>query len=171
MGIMIRAEQAEDREAIHRVNGIAFGREHEADLVDRLRGLPDTLSLVAVVAEAIVGHIFFSPVTLEDGNIEGRLILGLGPVAVLPEYQRQGMGTQLIRQGLEQCRRRGSQAVVVLGNPQFYARFGFVPAGEKQLRCEYRVPEGAFRVLELEAGALAGCRGLVRYRPEFGDGG
>lgn len=97
------------------------------------------------------------------------MILGLGPVAVLPEYQRHGIGTQLIRQGLEQCRQGGSQAVVVLGNPQFYARFGFIPAGERQLRCEYRVPARVFRVLELEPGALVG--GLVRYRPEFGDCG
>lgn len=166
---MIRAEHPADIESIYQVNAIAFGRQNEAELVDRLRRLPHTLSLVAVAGDAIVGHIFFSPVTLEEGDAENRLLLGLGPVAVLPEYQRQGIGSQLVRQGLAHCRALGSGAIVVLGNPQFYARFGFIPAEEKHLRCEYTVPEGAFRVLELEPGALAGHRGLVRYRPEFGD--
>jgi putative acetyltransferase len=165
--MMIRAEQSGDSQAIYRVNAIAFGRGHEANLVDRLRGLPGTLSLVAVEGDAIVGHIFFSPVTLADAGADNILVLGLGPVAVLPEYQRGGIGSQLIRHGLAQCRQRGGRAVVVLGDPQFYARFGFVPAAEKQLRCEYTAPEGAFRVLELEPGTLEGCRGLVRYRPEF----
>jgi putative acetyltransferase len=168
---MIRAEQPADIAAIYQVNAIAFGREHEAKLVDRLRGLPHTLSLVAVVENAIVGHVFFSPVTLEQVDTNNRPVVGLGPVAVQPEYQRQGIGAQLVLQGVEQCRQMGSAAVVVLGNPQFYARFGFMPAEERALRCEYTVPEGAFRVLELEPGALQNCRGLVRYRPEFADCG
>ncbi|MEA5448913.1 N-acetyltransferase [Leptolyngbya sp. CCNP1308] len=167
--MIIRAEHPADIASIYQVNAIAFGREHEAKLVDRLRGVPHTLSLVAVVEDAIVGHIFFSPVTLEESNADRQLFLGLGPVAVQPAHQRQGIGTQLIRQGIEQCRQIGSTAVAVLGDPQFYARFGFIPAEEKALRCEYIVPEGAFRVLELEPGALQNCRGLVRYRPEFAD--
>lgn len=97
------------------------------------------------------------------------MALGLGPVAVLPDHQHQGIGTQLIRQGIEQCRQMGSRAMVVLGDPQFYARFGFIPAEERALWCEYTVPKGAFRVLELKPGALQNCRGLVRYRPEFAD--
>jgi putative acetyltransferase len=167
--MMIRAEHPADIAAIYQVNAIAFGREHEAKLVARLRGLPHTLSLVAVVGDAIVGHIFFSPVTFENVNPESPMVLGLGPVAVQPEHQRQGIGTQLVLQGVEQCRQMGSRAIVVLGDPQFYARFGFIPAEERALRCEYTVPNGAFRVLELEPGALQNCRGLVRYRPEFAD--
>lgn len=165
----IRAEHPADIELIYQVNALAFGREHEAKLVDRLRGLPHTLSLVAVVGDAIVGHIFFSPVTLENVQAKNSMILGLGPVAVQPDHQRQGIGSQLIRQGVEQCRQLGSRAVVVLGDPQFYARFGFIPAEQRALRCEYTVPEGTFRVLELEPGALQNCRGLVRYHPEFAD--
>ncbi|MBE9159251.1 N-acetyltransferase [Nodosilinea sp. LEGE 06152] len=165
----IRLEQPEDQAAVYQVNAIAFGRDHEAELVARLRGLPQTLSLVAVEGDAIVGHIFFSPVTLEGVDADRQLFLGLGPIAVLPDHQRQGIGTQLTLQGVEQCRQRGAKSVVVLGNPQFYIRFGFIPAAEKGLRCEYRVPEGAFQVLELAPGALEHCWGLVQYRPEFAD--
>jgi putative acetyltransferase len=164
---MIRTEQPEDYEAVYRVNAIAFGRENEAVLAERLRKLPGTLSLVAIEANQVIGHLLFSPITLENSAVEGWL--GLGPVAVLPDHQRQGIGSQLIRQGLEYCRSRGGNAVVVLGDPQFYARFGFVPAADWGLRCEYDAPEGAFRVLELEAGALSSCWGLVRYRAEFND--
>ncbi|WOD38253.1 N-acetyltransferase [Nodosilinea sp. E11] len=166
---MIRAEQAGDSEAIYRVNAIAFGRHHEANLVNRLRGLPKSLSLVALADDAIVGPICFSPVTIQTVATAPGLILGLGPVAVLPEHQRQGIGSQLIGQGLKDCTLAGGQAVVVLGDPAFYARFGFIPAAQKQLRCEYTVPDGAFRVLELQSGALEGCQGLVQYRPEFAD--
>ncbi|MBD1872530.1 N-acetyltransferase [Nodosilinea sp. FACHB-131] len=167
--MIIRAEQLADIESIYQVNAIAFGREHEAKLVDRLRGLPHMLSLVAVVVDAIVGHVFFSPVTLEDADTGNSMALGLGPVAVLPDHQHQSIWTQLIRQGIEQCRQQGSGAMVVLGDSQFYAQFGFIPAEERALRCEYTVPEGAFRVLELKPGALQNCWGLVRYRPEFAD--
>jgi len=167
--MIVRSEYPAEREAIYDVNAIAFGRNHEAELVDRLRGLPQTLSLVAVEGDAIIGHIFFSPVTFEGADADNLRVLGLGPVAVRPDYQGQGIGTQLIGQGVEQCCQRGAAAVVVLGDPVFYARFGFIPAEEKGLRCEYRVPEGAFRVLELKLGALEHCRGLVRYRPEFTD--
>jgi putative acetyltransferase len=164
---MIRSEQLGDILAIRQVNRAAFGRDNEADLVDRLRGLPATLSLVAVDAEQVIGHIFFSPVEIEGIAVEPGFMLGLAPLAVLPVHQRQGIGSQLIRQGLEHCRQLGCEAVVVLGNPAYYGRFGFIPAVEKNLRCEYEVPEGAFRVLELKPGSLDEYQGLVKYRPEF----
>ncbi len=166
---MIRLEQPTDIAAIYQINAIAFGRDSEAVLVDRLRGLPGTLSLVAVKAGQVVGHVFFSSVTVREKAIEGWL--GLGPVAVLPPYRGQGIGSALIRQGLETCRATGGQAVVVLGDPQFYARFGFVPVTDWGLRCEYDAPEGAFRVLELEKGALTTSEGLGRYHPEFAECG
>ncbi|MGF1520282.1 MAG: GNAT family N-acetyltransferase [Nodosilinea sp.] len=164
---IIRPEQPRDIEAIHRVNEIAFDRTNEADLVDQLRGVPHTLSLVALVEGAIVGHIFFSPVTVAVTQAEDAPLLGLAPLAVLPEFQRRGLGSQLVRQGLTLCAPRDAKAVVVLGDPSYYGRFGFVPAQDKGLTCEYTVPDGAFRVLELQPGALAGYQGLVRYRPEF----
>ena len=166
----IRAEQPEDVPAIRHVNAAAFGREHEADLVDRLRGVANTRSFVAVNAEQqIVGHIFFSPVTVDGDCIRDRNLLGLAPMAVQPEYQRQGIGSQLIRHGLDACRQAGYQAVVVLGHPDYYPRFGFVPAIQIGLTCEYPVPDEVFMVLELEPNALRECSGTVKYRPEFDD--
>ncbi|MEG4588569.1 N-acetyltransferase [Microcoleus sp. MOSTC5] len=163
----IRTEKPEDIEAVRQVNIGAFERENEANLVDRLRGIAATFSFVAVKSDRIVGHIFFSPVVVEGKCSSNLSILGLAPVAVLPEYQRQGIGTLLIQQGLEECRRSGFQAVVVLGDPDFYSRFGFVPASSKSLKCEYDVPDEAFMVLELESGALQDCSGTVKYRSEF----
>jgi putative acetyltransferase len=88
-------------------------------------------------------------------------------MAVLPEYQRQGIGSRLVREGLEECRRMGCDVVVVVGHPGYYPRFGFAPASRKGLRCEYPVPDEVFMVAELKPDALRG-RGLVKYRPEFG---
>lgn len=163
----IRTEKPEDLEAVRQVNIAAFGRENEANLVDRLRGMESTFSFVAVQSDRIVGHILFSPVVLAGKCSSNLSILGLAPVAVLPEYQRQGIGTLLIQQGLEECRRSGFQAVVVLGHPDFYSRFGFIPASRKSLKCEYDVPDEAFMVLELESGSLQDCSGTVKYRSEF----
>ncbi|WP_404789107.1 GNAT family N-acetyltransferase [Altericista sp. CCNU0014] len=165
----IRNEKPEDLEAVRRVNVAAFGRASEAILVDRLRGTDATFSFVALHTEQIVGHVFLSPVAI-DGNCPGdRLVLGLAPVAVLPEYQRQGIGSLLIRHSLKECDRFGVKAIVVLGSPEYYSRFGFAPAKEKGLKCEYSVPEEAFMVLELESDALEGCNGTVKYRLEFDD--
>ncbi|MEG4854691.1 N-acetyltransferase [Microcoleus sp. B5-D4] len=163
----IRTEKPEDVEAVRNINIAAFGRENEANLVDRLRGIASTFSFVAVESDRIVGHIFFSPVAVAGKCSRHLSILGLAPVAVLPNYQRQGIGTLLIREGLKECGRSGFQAVVVLGHPDFYPRFGFIPASRKSLKCEYDVPDEAFMVLELESGALQDCSGTVKYRSEF----
>jgi putative acetyltransferase len=110
----VRVEKPKDVEAIRRVNIAAFGREGEADLVDQLRSVSSTFSFVAVKSEQIVGHIFFSPVEIVGECADDLLMLGLAPVAVLPEHQRQGIGSALIRQGLKQCAELGFDAVVVL---------------------------------------------------------
>ena len=93
--------------------------------------------------------------------------VGLAPLAVLPEHQRQGVGSQLVKAGLDACRSQGLFAVLVLGHPEYYTRFGFVPASTKGLQYEHAVPPEAFMVLALQSGALAHERGVVRYRPEF----
>lgn len=165
--MMIRAEQPEDVDAIRTVNIAAFGRENEANLVDRLRDVASTFSFVAVQSEQVVGHLFFSPVSLAGGGADNLLLLGLAPIAVLPHYQRQGIGSVLIQHGLKECARCGCGAVVVLGHSAYYPRFGFVPAKQKGLACEYPVPDEAFMVLELQVGALEGCSGIVKYRSEF----
>jgi putative acetyltransferase len=163
----IRAEKPEDVRAVRRVNIAAFQREDEANLVDQLRGMASTFSFVAVDSEQVVGHIFYSPVAIEGDCADDVFILGLAPIAILPERQRQGIGTALIQHSLAECARQGCKAIVVLGHPAYYPRFGFVPAKEKDLQCEYRVPDEAFMVLELESGALVECSGVVKYCPEF----
>jgi putative acetyltransferase len=163
----VRAEKSEDVVAVRSVHVAAFGRENEADLVDQLRGAASTFSFVAVESGKIVGHVFFSPVEIEGNCTDNLLVLGLAPVAVLPSHQRQGIGSWLIRYSLEACSRLGCKAVVVLGYPEYYPRFGFIPSKEKELRCEYTVPDEVFMVLELERGALEGCSGIVKYRSEF----
>ncbi len=165
--IIIRAETAEDIPSVRLVNELAFGQPGEAGLVDALRASAQPhISLVATRQGQVVGHIFFSPVTLEAAD--SALILGLAPMAVLPEHQGQGVGSQLVREGLKECRRIGCDVVVVVGHPEYYPRFGFVPASQKGLRCEYPVPDEVFMVAELKPDALSGRQGLVKYRPEFG---
>lgn len=165
--IAVRKELPEDRAAVRRINELAFGQPEEADLVDALRGvaLPQ-LSLVAVVDKEVVGHIFFSPVSIESGDsVWGAL--GLGPMAVLPELQNRGIGSELVRQGLAVCRLMGRDIVVVVGHPLFYPRFGFAPARAKGLDCEYGVADETFMVAELTPGALEGVSGMAKYRREF----
>lgn len=165
--IIIRPEKAADFDAVRELNTLAFGGATEAALVDALREAADPIiSLVAVDDAQVVGHILFSPVTIESGDCESPA-LGLAPMAVLPDFQRQGVGSQLVRAGLRECQRIGANVVVVLGHPEYYPRFGFVPASQKGLSSEYRVPDDVFMVIELEPGALKGRRGLVRYHPEF----
>ena len=145
---------------------MAFGQTNEAILVDALRAHAQLcISLVAVADDQVVGHILFSPVTIESGPANA---MGLAPMAVLPDYQKQGVGSLLVREGLVRVHRAGFNIVVVLGHANYYPRFGFVPASQKQLRSEYPVPDEVFLVIELEPGALKGAHGLVKYHPEFG---
>src|SRR6266567_3686247 len=166
--IVVRSERTEDHESVRRVNELAFEQPNEADLADALRAnARPFISLVAVVDEQVVGHIFFSPVSIESGN-GVFTAMGLAPMAVLPEYQNQGIGSQLVREGLAACQRLGDVVVVVLGHANYYPRFGFSPASLKGLRSEYDVADEVFMVTELIEGALGGRRGLVKYHPEFG---
>jgi putative acetyltransferase len=116
-----------------------------------------------------MGHILFTPVTIDQGGGRAARLraMGLAPVAVLPEFQRQGIGSELVRRGLTACRDIGYEAVVVLGHPDFYPRFGFAPASTFGLKCEYSVPDPVFMAIELVPGALKGISGLVKYAPEF----
>lgn len=163
----IRAEQAEDHESIRRVVELAFGKPNEADLVEALRKYAHPhISLVAVVDGQVVGHIFFSPVSIESEG-DAFTAIGLAPLAVLPDYQNKGIGTELAWAGLRECKLLGHDVVVVLGHPEYYPRFGFVPAARKGIRSEYDVPDEVFMVAELTPGTLKGREGLVKYHPEF----
>ncbi len=164
--MLIRNEEPKDYPAVHRINSSAFTTPAEAHLVDVLRkeAYP-TISLIAEENGEPVGHIMFSPVTL-SGDAD-RLIMGLGPMAVVPEQQRKRIGSTLVRIGLEKCKQLGYGAVVVLGHPWFYPRFGFLPSLRFGIDSEYDVPEEIFMVIELEPGYLQGASGTIRYHPAF----
>ncbi len=165
--MLIRPEELHDETAIREVNQLAFGQEAEGALVDALREAGAVLcSLVAEDDGRIVGHILFSPATLEDGPRRWE-VAALGPVAVHPEHQRRGIGSALILAGLDICRVRGYDVAILLGHPAYYPRFGFRPAAPLGIRWEHDAPEEAFMVMELQAGALAGRQGIIRFRPEF----
>jgi putative acetyltransferase len=165
--LTVRPETPEDIDSICYVNEQAFGQEEEAEIVDKLRNrVALTVSLVAVQENEIVGHIAFSPAVIESESLSFEAV-ALAPMAVLPAYQKQGIGGQLVRAGLEECRSLGFEVVVVLGHPTYYPRFSFVPAKPKGITCEFEVPEEAFMVLELREGALAGRSGMVKFQPEF----
>jgi len=167
--LKIRPEKHDDIEAVSIVTAQAFGRQVEADLVNRLREHGRAVvSLVAELEGCVVGHILFSPATVESGS-SGFEIMCLAPVSVLPAYQRQGIGSALVRAGLDECRRLGYEIVVLVGHPEYYPRFGFVRANALGLECEFEAPDEAWMAIELRPGALAGRKGRVKFQPEFQD--
>ncbi len=166
--ITIRSEKPADAEVIHSIHQSAFPTEAEARLVDRLRQEKKlALSLIAEVNDSVVGHVAFSPVSVEPGSPAMRG-LGLGPVSVLPEWQGTGIGEQLITRGIEHCRRDGYWFVVVLGEPEYYERFGFRRASLFGLGNEYGVDD-PFMVLELRLDGLPEVSGIVRYVKVFSE--
>jgi putative acetyltransferase len=124
---------------------------------------------LVAVDDAVVGHILFTPVVVESA---GRRVVGMGlaPMAVLPDRQRQGVGSQLVRRGLDILRERGCPFVVVVGHPEYYPRFGFEPASTHGLTSQWKgVPDAAFMVVILDVHAMAGVSGVARYREEFNE--
>ena len=159
----IRFEQPGDIEKIREVNLQAFETETEANLVEALRNADvELISLVAEENGEVIGHILFSPVILADLKI-----MGLAPMAVLPDRQNKGTGTKLVNAGLQDCEEAGYEAVVVLGHAGYYPRFGFVPSVNFGIKSEYDVPPEVFMVKELREGALKGAAGTVKYHPAF----
>lgn len=160
----IRPETVADRDAVHALNAAAFGQPDEAELVDRLRERATPyLALVAEEAGDLVGHIAFTPVTADGATG----VVGLAPMAIRPDRQRDGVGGELVRDGLAACAEAGAAAVVVLGHPAYYPRFGFAPAHTFGLRDPYGAPPEAFMALELTPGALAEATGTVHYHDAF----
>ncbi len=170
--VIVRDEKEADFAAIREINLRAFGQGDEAALVEALRessSFVPGLSLVAIVDDETVGHIMFTCSHIQTAH-EKVPALTLAPMAVLPEYQNQGIGSNLVKEGLNESRHLGYGIMTVLGHPEYYPRFGFIPASAVGLQCPYPVPDEAFMVLELVAGALNGISGLVVYPPEFGEG-
>jgi putative acetyltransferase len=165
--MQIRVEASADYPAIAQILVAAFGQEAEASLVERIRQsdryIPD-LALVAEREGLVVGHILFSYIDLVGA--ETLPILGLAPLAVHPEHQRQGIGSALVRAGLAKAEARGEAIAIVLGHPPFYSRFGFEPSVRYGIESPFPVPAEFFMVKFLQP-ELQGCQGKVVYPSSF----
>lgn len=163
MLIQIREERPDDLTAIRNVNQRAFGQNQEGKIADALRSNGAALlSLVATVNDRVVGHIMYSPATI--GDVTGA---ALGPMSVLPEHQRSGIGSKLVSTGNQKLRETGCPFIIVLGHPAFYPRFGFRPASSLAVKCEWDVPDEVVMLLILDEARMQGISGLVKYRHEF----
>jgi putative acetyltransferase len=164
--VLIRPEREEDRDAVAEVNRQAFGGDAEVRLIAAVRAsevLVPELSLVAEVDGRVAGHILLSPVTLETRDGE-RSVLSLAPMAVLPAHQRSGIGSALVRRAIEAAHARGDTLIVVVGHPEYYPRFGFVPATRFGLEHPFPVPDEVFMALPLRGEPPSG---RIRYPPAF----
>lgn len=166
-GLVIRPERPADHSAVESLVREAFGSSAEAEGVRRIRTEAGVVSLVAEEAGFVVGHILFSPVTVEGAGPALDAAVGLAPMAVHPQRQRRGVGGVLIRAGLAACAERGATVVFVLGHAAYYPRFGFVPAAPRGLHYGDGARDGSFFLRELEAGAAAALRGRVAFHPVF----
>ncbi|MFH8382312.1 GNAT family N-acetyltransferase [Kitasatospora sp. NPDC018058] len=167
--VTTRVESPQDAPATRRVHMAAFPGPDEADLVDALRRDPawlPGLSLVAVDESGLViGHALLTRLRVGDGGGGGDAV-ALAPVAVAPEWQRKGIGELVVRAALAAAEEAGEKLVVVLGDPGYYGRFGFTPAGRHEVTGPFEVPEAYFQALPLAA-YDGGPRGLCRYPEPF----
>lgn len=162
--IEIREERPGDIAAVREVNRRSFGQDQESNIVDALRTNGATLlSLIAMVNSQVAGHILYSPLTVAE-NVKG---VALGPMAVAPEYQRQGIGARLVEAGNRKIKDAGYPFIIVVGHAEYYPRFGFKPASEYGVKCEWDIPDEVFMLLVLDEAKMQGVSGLARYRLEF----
>jgi putative acetyltransferase len=167
--VIVRADRPSDAREVWTVHEAAFDRPDEARLAARLRQEASPLvSQVAEQAGRVIGHVLFSPVRLDSERERPTVAAGaLGPVGVLPDAQGHGAGAALIRAGIEACRTLDWRILFVLGDPAYYARFGFGLAAPRGLHYASHAFDAAFQVQELAPGALAGVEGWVRYHAAF----
>lgn len=163
MTLRIRLEEPADREASLEVERSAFDTEDEPAIVEAVRDLEGSFALVAEEDDRVVGHVQFSRAWIGDTPV-----LALGPIGVRPDRHGWGIGSALIAAGLRESKERGEPAVILLGSPRFYPRFGFQAGSTLGLRNPFvGVPEEAFMVAQLDdrAGSMSG---VVRWHPAFG---
>jgi putative acetyltransferase len=161
--IEVREERPADVAAIRDVNNRAFGQDLEGKIVDALRSNGAALlSLVATLNNRVVGHIMYSPI-----SVGGKIGAALGPMAVLPQHQNRGVGSKLVEAGNRKIKDLGYSFIIVLGHSNFYPRFGFAPAGNHGIQCEWEVSDDAFMLLVLDAEKMRGVSGVAKYRDEF----
>lgn len=170
---MIRQEKTSDFEGIKKVNDLAFGQENEGILVEMLRDNPDFIKQLSLIAELngkVVGHILFFPIQISTGK-NTHQSLALAPMSVIQEFQKKGIGSQLVLDGLNVARELGFRSVIVLGHPDYYPKFGFSPASQWGIKAPFDVPDEAFMAIELVKGGLDGISGIVEYPKEFDEVG
>lgn len=171
MDIVVRQEKATDFTEVYEVNKLAFGQENESKLVELLRKNKDVfvpeLSIVAIANHKVVGHILFSKVKIKDKNNHQHKSLALAPMAVIPEFQKMGIGRQLINKGLTTAKSLGFKSVIVLGHEHYYPKFGFEPAFKWHINPPFDVPPEAFMAIALESNGLSNVSGTVIYPTEF----
>lgn len=167
--IEIRQEIANDYPAVYNIHTNAFGRKAEACLTDRLR-LSDVfipeLSLVAVSQNKVIGHILFTKAKIENLGEEVETLI-LAPISINPDHQKKGIGSRLIKEGIEIARRLEFCSIIVLGDANYYPRFGFKPTFNWNIKAPFNVPPKAFMALEIYENSLSGIKGVVRLSEEF----
>lgn len=176
MDITIRQEQTEDYGAVHKTVELAFKDVEESDhsepfLVDKLRqtdAFVPELSLVAETDGKIIGHILLTKVEIVSEN-NSVTSLGLAPVSVLPKYQKQGVGSALIREAHKRATELGYGSIVLLGHKDYYPKFGYKQAIDFGIEFPFDVPHEYCMVIELRPKALKGVRGKIKYARPFGE--
>jgi putative acetyltransferase len=162
MDILIKEERASDFQQIAEINNQAFNRDVEGKLVELLRKADcEIISLVAEVNKQIVGHIMFSPVEIEN-KTEGMI---LAPIAVLPEFQKKGIGAKLIKKGAEEVKSKNYSIIILFGHPEYYPKFGFAPASRYGLKSKIEAPDEVFMALNFSDKNWKNS--LIKFRPEF----
>ncbi|UCE20801.1 MAG: N-acetyltransferase [Candidatus Aminicenantes bacterium] len=169
--LKIREETENDYPKTRGVNDLAFGQGDEGRLIEKLRQtekfIPE-LSLVAELNDEIIGHILFYPVPIRSAT-STFYSLSLAPMAVTPMYQRIGIGSRLVKEGLDVAKKLGHKSVIVVGHPEYYPRFGFKPASQWKIKVSFDVPDEAFLALELVNGELEGKSGTLEFPEEFNE--
>jgi len=169
MDVIIRNERKNDYDDIRKINDLAFGQEIEGKMIEALRRTSEynyILSLVAEIKDKIVGHILFYSIKIKKEN-EEYTVLSLAPMAVHPAYQNKGIGSKLVKRGLEIAKEIDFDAVIVVGHPNYYPRFGFTPASNWELQLPFDVPDDTFLILELKENTLKKYSGTVEYPKEY----
>ncbi|MFF2090503.1 GNAT family N-acetyltransferase [Paenibacillus sp. NPDC058174] len=167
--MIIRTEGLQDYEAVYALHDAAFGnRDEESQLVERIRKSDCFVPELSIVAEQdgeIVGHLLISRADLVEQELRQEVMV-LAPLAVNPAFQKQGIGSALMQEGLSRCRAMGYGLVLLIGHPAYYPRFGFKPAVGLSLK-QFDVPAEIFMVNELIEGALSRAKGELIYPPAF----
>ena len=167
--IIIRKETSDDSEAIKELNNQAFCQKQEGELIENLRKKSEfvtELSLVAIHENRIIGHILYFPITIKTEK-KVHSTLSLEPMAVMPDYQKKGVGGALIKAGLEKAKELGFISVVVLGHPEYYPRFGFRKASKWKIKEPFGVPDEVMMAIELQEGSLDCGGGMIDFPKEY----